>query len=210
MSYSYGRHLTNRYVHIIIASSSSVQVCRREGKELLSFIERLAGTSRLKIESEDVQNALNDAREEVQRVEIQATESLHERRQLQPQAKFRDRTPELYSNFENSSWICSLGLICLFDGQRVTAPSKKKFSITDKVFSILLPVVGDGSRRTLRISSFFHHRLYGNRTEALAGSFVLMWPITAQVNTLLALQRDAAELDHERVGLWQRNLAFLR
>lgn len=61
------------------------QVCRREGKDLLSFIERLAGTSKLKIAAEEAQEALDDLREKVQRFEVQMSESLNERKQLQPQ-----------------------------------------------------------------------------------------------------------------------------
>lgn len=63
------------------------QVCRREGKELLSFIERLAGTAKLKEETEKVHDTLDDSREEALSLELQETETLQRRKQLQPQAR---------------------------------------------------------------------------------------------------------------------------
>lgn len=62
------------------------QICRREGKELLSFIERLAGTAKLKTEAEEAQAALDDLRECALDLEMHATECLQRRKQLQPQA----------------------------------------------------------------------------------------------------------------------------
>lgn len=64
------------------------KVCLREGKELLSFIERLAGTTELKTMTEEVHTSLDDLREEVLSLEVEVTESRHRRSQLQPQVRF--------------------------------------------------------------------------------------------------------------------------
>lgn len=64
------------------------KVCLREGKELLSFIERLAGTTELKMMTEEAQTALDELREEVLSLEAEVTESRHRRNQLQTQARF--------------------------------------------------------------------------------------------------------------------------
>lgn len=70
----------------------SDKVCLREGKELLSFIERLAGTTGLKTMTEEAHAALDDLREEVLSLEVEVSESRHRRNQLQPQASFSQRT----------------------------------------------------------------------------------------------------------------------
>lgn len=62
------------------------KVCRREGIELLSFIENLQdGTVNLRIQAEEAQTALNDLRGKSLSLELQVTESRQYRRQLQPQ-----------------------------------------------------------------------------------------------------------------------------
>lgn len=68
------------------------QVCRREGKELLSFIERLAGTAKLQAETEELQNALDEMREEALNLEGEVQTSLRTRMQLQPQVGIRCET----------------------------------------------------------------------------------------------------------------------
>lgn len=71
-------------------------MCRRGGKELLEFIERLAGTAGLKMETEEVQTVLDDLREEALGLENDVQASLHARRKLQPQVDlcfpFRDNS----------------------------------------------------------------------------------------------------------------------
>ncbi|CAM9477216.1 unnamed protein product, partial [Pylaiella littoralis] len=69
-----------------VLKQGSTMVCRREGKELLSFIERLAGTAKLKAETEEVQIALDDLREQALGLEADVQTSLRTRKQLQPQA----------------------------------------------------------------------------------------------------------------------------
>lgn len=70
-----------------LAYAPFTQMCRRGGKELLSFIERLAGTSKLKAEAEEAQTALDDNREEALSLETDVQESAHARRVLQPQVR---------------------------------------------------------------------------------------------------------------------------
>lgn len=62
-------------------------MCRRDGKDLLEFIERLAGTGGLKTETEEVQTALDDLREEALGFEDDVQASLHTRKKLQPQVQ---------------------------------------------------------------------------------------------------------------------------
>lgn len=61
-------------------------MCRRGGKELLEFIERLAGTASLKTETEEIQSDLDDRREEALGLEGEVQAALQARKQLQPQA----------------------------------------------------------------------------------------------------------------------------
>lgn len=62
------------------------QICRREGVELLSFIENLQDeTADLKTKAEAAQTALDDLREESLSLELQVAETCQSRRQLQPQ-----------------------------------------------------------------------------------------------------------------------------
>lgn len=70
--------------HVLIACQTH-QVCRRDGKELLEFLERLAGTAGLKTETEEVQTALDDLREEALGLENDVQASLHARQKLQSQ-----------------------------------------------------------------------------------------------------------------------------
>lgn len=81
------------------------QVCRREGKELLSFIERLAGTAKLKAETEEVQIALDDLREQALGLEADVQTSLRTRKQLQPQAGIRCEPRYSIQSWELARWF---------------------------------------------------------------------------------------------------------
>ncbi|CAM9141448.1 unnamed protein product [Scytosiphon promiscuus] len=70
-----------------VLKQGSTMMCRREGKELLSFIERLAGTEKLKAEAEEVQASLDDKREEVLNLEADVQASAYARTGLQPQVE---------------------------------------------------------------------------------------------------------------------------
>ncbi|CAM9130156.1 unnamed protein product, partial [Ectocarpus sp. 12 AP-2014] len=70
-----------------LLKQGSTMVCRRDGKELLSFIERLAGTTQLKTQAEQVQNDLDDLREEALSLEVDVQSSVHARKGLQPQVE---------------------------------------------------------------------------------------------------------------------------
>lgn len=79
------------------------QVCRRDGKELLEFIERLAGTASMKAETEEVQTALDDLREEALGLENDARAFLHARKKLQSQVgAYRRVRDEIQSDVLNS------------------------------------------------------------------------------------------------------------
>eukprot|EP00752_Nemacystus_decipiens_P016359 g14628.t2 len=68
-----------------VLKQGSTMVCRRDGKELLEFIERLAGTAGLKTETEEAQTALDDLRQEALGLEDDIQASRHARNKLQPQ-----------------------------------------------------------------------------------------------------------------------------
>ncbi|CAM9221599.1 unnamed protein product [Ectocarpus sp. 8 AP-2014] len=70
-----------------LLKQGSTMVCRRDGKELLSFIERLAGTTQLKTQAEQVQTNLDDLREDTLSLEVDVQSSAHARKGLQPQVE---------------------------------------------------------------------------------------------------------------------------
>ncbi|CAM9206635.1 unnamed protein product, partial [Hapterophycus canaliculatus] len=70
-----------------VLKQGSTMVCRREGKELLSFIERLAGTAKLKADAEEVQTALDTNREEALSLQADVQASTFARKELQPQVQ---------------------------------------------------------------------------------------------------------------------------
>ncbi len=82
-------HRPSPHPHVSATPPSPPQVCRRGGKELLEFIERLAGTASLKTETEEVQTDLDDRREEALGLEGEVQAALLSRKQLQPQASDR-------------------------------------------------------------------------------------------------------------------------
>lgn len=96
------------------------QVCRRGGKELLSFIERLAGTAKLKTETEEAQTALDDLREDSLSVEMQVSGSVQKRKELQAQVKVvRDRPNS--TGPVRTRWFHILKYFC-WGGARRKAP----------------------------------------------------------------------------------------
>ncbi|CAN0109581.1 unnamed protein product, partial [Ectocarpus sp. 12 AP-2014] len=70
-----------------LLKQGSTMVCRRDGKELLSFIERLAGTTQLKTQTEQVQTDLDELREEALSLEVDVQSSAYARKGLQPQVE---------------------------------------------------------------------------------------------------------------------------
>lgn len=79
----------------------------------MSFIERLAGTAKLKEETEKVQDTLDDSREEALSLEVQETETLQKRKQLQPQARSKQIEASIV---QKCSYYCRALNSCSYKG----------------------------------------------------------------------------------------------
>ncbi|CAM9320053.1 unnamed protein product, partial [Discosporangium mesarthrocarpum] len=86
-------------VDAYVLKQGSTMVCRRGGKELLSFLERLAGTSTLKDEIEESERLLVERRLSVLRLEESVEETVRGRKKLQPQARWGKTLPERQVEF---------------------------------------------------------------------------------------------------------------
>eukprot|EP00903_Cladosiphon_okamuranus_P005634 g5600.t1 len=97
-----------------VLKQGSTMVCRRDGKELLEFIERLAGTAGLKTETEKLQTSLDDLREEAMSLEDDLHASLHARKKLQSQVDafftYQRNVAELQQE-KTGLWLRKLALL---------------------------------------------------------------------------------------------------